>query len=257
MAMRGKWIFGNPARRRHPVQLVCLPHAGGTASKYRSWLAALNDYVDVLPVQLPGRENRILEPLVTDLDELVGQITEAVMNAELPDIALFGHSMGAILATRVCQSLDRHDVPVRHLFVSGHPGPGNRISMGSPFAVTYAATDEALLDSVALLDASAREMLGDAELRAMFLGILRSDLRVVRNAPLDGIRVRAPITVFGGTDDPLLAGRNLANWATATTADLEVHRLPGEHFYLATQADAIAEVVCRRLGLHSGEVSVR
>jgi pyochelin biosynthetic protein PchC len=257
MAMRGKWIFGNPAGRRHPVQLVCLPHAGGTASKYRSWLSALNDHVDVLPVQLPGRENRIMEPLVTDLDELVGQITEAVVRAELADIALFGHSMGAILATKVCQSLDRRGVPVRHLFVSGHPGPGNKIPMGSPFAVTYADSDDALLDSVALLDGSAREMLGDGELRAMFLSVLRSDLRMLRNAPLDGVRVRAPITAFGGTDDPLLAGRNLANWATTTTADLEVHRLPGDHFYLATQADAIAEVVCLRLGLYSDEVSAR
>ena len=37
--------------------LYCLPHAGGSASVYRSWAGQLGT-IAVAPIQLPGRETR-------------------------------------------------------------------------------------------------------------------------------------------------------------------------------------------------------
>lgn len=41
--------------------LFCFPFAGGGASAYNSWVQKMKDKVTVCPIQLPGREERIME----------------------------------------------------------------------------------------------------------------------------------------------------------------------------------------------------
>ena len=41
--------------------LFCFPFAGGGASAYNSWIQKMKDKVTVCPIQLPGREDRIME----------------------------------------------------------------------------------------------------------------------------------------------------------------------------------------------------
>ncbi|WP_043225454.1 thioesterase II family protein, partial [Burkholderia glumae] len=41
------------------VRLVCFHYAGSGASMFAPWAAALPDAVELLAVQLPGRENRL------------------------------------------------------------------------------------------------------------------------------------------------------------------------------------------------------
>src|SRR5689334_14969295 len=83
------------------LRLVCFPHAGGSASAYRSWAALLPSDVDMLAVQYPGRQDRLAEPCLVAME----QLTDAIVTALAPlcdrPLALFGHSMGASLAHEV------------------------------------------------------------------------------------------------------------------------------------------------------------
>ena len=56
---------GSEARLR----LFCFPYAGGGASLYRSWAEPLASVAEIWSVQLPGRENRLGEPLYRSLPE--------------------------------------------------------------------------------------------------------------------------------------------------------------------------------------------
>jgi pyochelin biosynthetic protein PchC len=49
------------------TKLVCFPHAGGSASAYRTWPEGLPSDVAVLAVRYPGREDRLLDPFPPDL----------------------------------------------------------------------------------------------------------------------------------------------------------------------------------------------
>jgi surfactin synthase thioesterase subunit len=241
-----KWILGGVGTLRHQHQLVCLPHAGGLASAYRGWLAPVAEDVDLLPVQLPGRETRIREPLETSFSRLVERITDALCRADLPDISLFGHSMGALLAVMVGDSLQQAGVAVRHLFVSGHPGIRFK-PQDTRLWVGVKDTDETLFDTLTMLD----PVLGlpeHEELRAMFLPVLRADLMMLRDLP-PLARVSVPVTALGGADDPLLAGFDLTAWAGRTDRDCAIYRLPGGHFYLNDQGAAIARIIREHLGI--------
>ena len=62
---------GSEARLR----LFCFPYAGGGASLYRSWAEPLASVAEIWSVQLPGRENRLGEPLYRSLPALIGALT--------------------------------------------------------------------------------------------------------------------------------------------------------------------------------------
>lgn len=103
----GLWI-----RRFHPrpdgdVRLVCLPHAGGSASFFFPVSQAMPPSVDVLCVQYPGRQDRRAEPVIDSIPDLADQVFAALLPWADRPLAFFGHSMGATLAFEVARRLER------------------------------------------------------------------------------------------------------------------------------------------------------
>ncbi len=99
--------------------IVCVPYAGGGAAAYRSWPNLLGS-VDVYVLSFPGRDARLFDPLFTTLDSLVLSIVDAIRPLTDRRYALFGHSMGGLLAYEAVRVLRRENAtPPVHLFVSG------------------------------------------------------------------------------------------------------------------------------------------
>ena len=105
--------------------LFCLPYAGGSAMRiYGAWRSALRGQVDVVPVELPGRGARITEPLRTEVTALAEDALGAVLPRLDRPYALFGHSLGALVAFELARRLQHlYRRPAAHLFVSGHGAP--------------------------------------------------------------------------------------------------------------------------------------
>jgi len=133
------------------LRLVCLPHAGGSAAAFRDWGTHLPG-LEVHAVRYPGRAERIDEPTPSDIVEMAGQIAEAV--APLAPLALFGHSLGAVVALETARALDVGGTPVEHLIASGSragplpvpdpdpPAPGDPASVRQ--LIELGGTDPAL-----------------------------------------------------------------------------------------------------------------
>ena len=62
------WLIRFRSRNtaRVHIRLFCFHYAGASASIFRSWDEAMPDGIEVVAVQLPGREYRLDEPLLTD-----------------------------------------------------------------------------------------------------------------------------------------------------------------------------------------------
>ena len=58
------------------LRLILFPHAGGSASAFRTW--EMPQEFEVYGVQLPGRGPRRGEPACTSLAELVDAVVEAL-----------------------------------------------------------------------------------------------------------------------------------------------------------------------------------
>ena len=106
------------------VNLVCLPHAGGSASFFFPLSRALAPRVAVRAVQYPGRQERYRESNIDSVPALADEIFGALAATVTGPVALFGHSMGAVLAYEVALRMRRAGLaePLL-LFASGRRAP--------------------------------------------------------------------------------------------------------------------------------------
>jgi surfactin synthase thioesterase subunit len=213
------------------MRLFCLPHAGGGATAYRSWTAGLPEFVQICPVQLPGRETRLSEPLCTRFDLLVDSIDRELRSwVDLP-FAIFGHSMGALLAFEWVHRLRRAGAPMPvWLFLSGRRAPD---AQGDDAGLLHSLSDrEFVKELTRLYDGIPQEFHENESLKEVFLPILRADIAVVesyrfqQDEPLD-----CPITVFAGINDASVSWDELMAWKHHTRRRFAMQVLPGGHFY--------------------------
>ncbi|WP_103502579.1 MULTISPECIES: thioesterase II family protein [Streptomyces] len=222
------------------TRLYCLPHAGGSASVFRSWFGHLGE-VSVRPVQLPGRETRLREPAYRSMDELVRDLTDALLaDTETPDghrpFAVYGHSLGAQEGFEVVRELRRRGGPMPlHLFVSGCPAPGEDPNAHEP--PVGSMSDEQVVALLRRIGGTPEWMLRDPSALRMILPPFRGDFAVREShehRPEPPLSV--PITVLAADRDPRAGVRDMAGWARETTGPFRSRVLSGGHFAVLEQA---------------------
>ncbi len=232
------------------MRLYCLPYAGGSAERiYARWRDRLpgltGGRVEVVPVELPGRGSRMGERPVPFADALVAGVVQRILPWRESPFALFGHSLGALLAAEVARVLQhRHGVPATALIVSGAGAP----DAGASGPANWLLPDDEFRERLRELAGTPPAILENDELMAMFVPVLRADFAVAgqlcRRA---GRPVSAPITVFGGDSDSEVPVARLAGWAAHSTADCVVQVLSGGHFFLDESSEQVMAEVGRRL----------
>lgn len=238
----GAWI-----RRFHPsdacVRLVCFPHAGGSASYYHGMSRTLSAETDVLAVQYPGRQERRGEPCVRDLAELADLVLEEIRPWADRPLALFGHSMGALLSFEVARRLEHERIVPATLFVSGRCAP-HLARHGD----VHLRSDDELVAAVRKLNNDDLHLLDEPEVRDLLLPPLRSDYQAVETYRYEpGPALGCPVVVLTGDRDPQVTCDEAQAWCEHTTGTFELRSFPGGHFYLDTHATAVTEVVATRL----------
>lgn len=226
------------ARRR----LVCFPYAGGNAATYRAWAAQLPPDVEVVAVQAPGKLPPFREPPLDSIDDLVASaLTPVERLGDLP-LAVFGHSMGALVAFELTLELERRGGPSpTHLFVSSRRPP-DEPSTDSP---VHHLADDDFVDAVqrryqAVPDAVRNE----PDLMALLLPILRADIRAYETyTPVTGRRVTCPVHVFGGRGDRHPRPEMLPGWQRVASQPISVQLFDGDHFYLTAHAPALTSAI--------------
>lgn len=218
-----------------PIKLLCFHHAGGSPSSFRSWLGELPATVELLPVRLAGRDARLREAPATSVDEIVGPLARAIEPLlAAHELAIFGHSLGALLGFELARELRRRALPSPKLvIVSGRNAPGS----GRPLALHKLSDRELVAEVQSIYGGIPPQILNEPELLALTLPVLRADLSVNEthilreDEPLD-----CPLLAFGGDDDPHVGKAGLAAWAEHTRASFAWEQCPGDHFYLAPPA---------------------
>ncbi len=212
----------------HP-RLFCFPHAGAGAQLYRSWVRMLAPEISVLPVQLPGREERIDEPPCSDMQALTETLADGLTPLLREPFALYGHSMGASIAFHLALELRRRGLPSPdRLFLAARSAPHIPAS-DPPVAET---SDEGLVERLARYAGTPQEILDHPELLSLVLARLRSDLALTESAiPFSETPLDVPFTVLAGEHDKTAPMHLTIGWSRYTTAPTDLVLVSGGHFF--------------------------
>ncbi|NGY62598.1 thioesterase [Lentzea sp. NEAU-D13] len=227
------------------VKLLCLPYAGAGASFYRHWQRQAGDALEIVPLQLPGRERLMDAEPYRDVHQAADGLLADLAPASGDRLALFGHSMGAVLAYELAHRLTRvPGVEVVRLFASGARAPFEQAGHGA----TGLADDE-FLDRVAELTGYRDPMLELEELRELVLPVLRADIEMhERYAPSTDLALAAPITAVRAEDDPLVSREDVAAWEKVAGRGFESAEVPGGHMYLLDDIGPLLRLVTSSVG---------
>ncbi|MGW4642240.1 thioesterase II family protein [Sphaerisporangium sp. NPDC004334] len=230
------WRHQNPAAG---ARLYCLPYAGGGTRMFDSWAGALGPGVEVCPILLPGREDRIAEDPVARLDELVPMLIDGLAPTMTKPFALYGHSMGGLvayeLALRLCEK--GNDVPVR-VYLSGC-GPA-AIPEGRRH---HLLPDEEFIEELRKMNGTPPEFFEDRDLVDLLLPTIRADFQLSEtSAAAEGSVLPVPITAFAGAQDPSAPPDDVRRWSAHSGAGFDFHVFPGDHFFVHECPEMLAVV---------------
>ncbi|SNY24497.1 thioesterase II family protein [Paractinoplanes atraurantiacus] len=239
--------FVRRARRQAPrVRLICFPYAGAGASVYADWPRGLPPEIEVLAVQLPGRQDRRHEPAFTRMRPLIETLAQVLRPyvASVP-FALFGHSGGAMVGFELARTLRRRlGAEPAWLFLSGHAAP----DLPRRAAPIHTLPPGEFTAQLRDLDGTPPEVLGDDHLMELLEPTLRADFTLLethRFAP--GEPLSCPVTGYAGESDREAGPADVAAWAAHTTGEFTLRTFPGGHFFLTDAREAILEDIAGNL----------
>jgi medium-chain acyl-[acyl-carrier-protein] hydrolase len=226
-----RWLRRVPRTAAPRAQLLCFHYAGAGTSAFREWPTRLPEDVEVLLVQLPGREDRFREPLFRAMAPLVTALADAIADRLRPPFVFFGHSMGARVGFALA-----HELRAR-----GLPGPAELVLSGTPApSVTewrhaHHLDDPDLVRHLVELGGMPQEVLTNTAVLDLMLPVIRADLELSETSPLGhAVPLDIPITALAGEHDAVAPPDMVRRWGLETTGRFEFTVLPGDHFFLHT-----------------------
>jgi medium-chain acyl-[acyl-carrier-protein] hydrolase len=228
------------------VRLFCLPHAGGGTAAYVALARLLPGTIDVRLVRLPGRETRLQERPHRRVAPCVADAVAAIEPLLDRPFALFGHSLGAVLAFELARRLEEERCPQPvHLFVSGRRAP----HLPDPEPPLSQLPDEGFVAELRRrYDGIPQTVADTPELLELFLPILRADCEVLDTyAYVERGPLPVPISAFAGAADRRVATAELEGWGRHTSRVFRARVMPGAHFYFQGTEEALAAELERDL----------
>lgn len=232
---------GTSTQDRDRTALLCVPFAGAGPSFFHPWRALAAGRFRVVPVELPGRERRILEtPYRNAVEAARNSVADVVADlGEGARTVLFGHSLGAVLAYELAHLLSTRDVRVERLVVSGSPGPWtqrDRRATGLSGGEFLARVEE--------FAGFRHEALDHPEMRELILPVLQADCEMHENyVPSTDEPVSVPICSIRGSCDGLVGAEQAQEWQKATTGKFSYAEFPGDHMYLVDRAGEVLDLI--------------
>jgi medium-chain acyl-[acyl-carrier-protein] hydrolase len=228
--MTAPW-FG-PARRQPcaEMRLVCFPYAGGSAAPFRRWPDLVPPWLELWTANLPGRERRIAEPACASIDAAVAAAVGALAQSVPPPFALYGHSMGGVIAYELAHELARRGASLpAGIFVSCARAP----HLSDARAPIHQLADDAFIDALRDLDGTPAVVFENAELLDLLLPTLRADFTAVETYQHHARPPLAvPIVAYAGEDDAVVSVAEVAPWCEHTRGPCRARTMPGGHFFI-------------------------
>ncbi|MFA4979467.1 Surfactin synthase thioesterase subunit [compost metagenome] len=226
------------------INLLCLPFAGGSKYSYLPIKPYIEGNVNMITLDLPGRGSRIDENLLDNIDDMVADIFHQFSPYYQGRYAVFGHSMGALLAYLLVRRIISQGLPAPYcLIVAGREAP----ILNRQIDTTYLLPKEEFLTRIKALQGIPEEVYQDDVLMDFFEPILRADFCAVEtylHAQYEPLNI--PIHVVKGTNENFSV-EDALGWRNETCGAFTFEQIEGGHFFPLKSPKAFSDTLLKKL----------
>lgn len=235
------WLLHFGAKPNASLRLFCLPFAGGAASMYRSWADQFPDHIELVGVQLPGRENRLIDPPIDSINALVAEIATEIQPYLDKPYAIYGHSMGALVNFELSRQLRRMGAPMpTQLFVSAYRAP----HLPNRHEKIHQLPTPQFLTKIRELNGTPEGILQNQELVGLILPMLRADFQIHESYVYqEEPPLAVPLLACGGIDDSRITLAEVRAWEQHTNCHFRFQKFAGDHFFIKSQQRAFCALL--------------
>ena len=232
------WFLFGDQERKHDAQLrlFCFHYAGGGGSIFRPWTKWLSNDVELVAVQLPGRENRLDEPLLYSMERVMTPLANALPPLLDRPFAFFGHSTGAVICFELARVLRKRGLPEPRLLIAS----SQNAPQIKPSVIRHRLPDMEFINVIRGCNGTPDAVLKNPALLELLLPRIRADGAVFetydceQQPPLD-----CQIVVFYGLEDNMVNDAGLTAWEVHTRHSFQRYGFPGGHFFLHGAEEAV------------------
>jgi len=194
-----------------------------------------------MAVQMPGHESRIAEELISDIDLIIDKLAMAITPYLDKSYIFYGHSLGALISFELTRRLNKMNVPLpKHLIVSGRAAPHTP----SKNSIIHNLPNHEFIIKLKEYNGLPDIVLYNQELLDLFLPIIRADFKLSESYIYkEDIPLPVPIITLVGQGDSNIIIENVALWKKHTTKNFREYVLPGDHFFIKTECEAVLNII--------------
>ena len=246
------WLKNYSPTAQPRLRLLCLPYVGAGASAYRTWANALPSEIEFYALQLPGREARRREAPYTQLEPLIEILAQLIASLPPLPLALFGHSLGAIIGFELARHVRRqYGINPIRLFIAGQAAP----QLPPSTQQIHLLPDGEFVQRLREYNGTPEEVLQHTEILQMLLPVLRADFALCENySYYPDEPLKCPISVFGSSDDSQVSKEDLLAWSVQTSQTMTFHLLQGDHFFVHQARETLLMTITQDLQAHLQEL---
>jgi len=198
-----------------------------------------------MTMELPGRGDRLLEPLLLDVNSMVDDLFIRLKDNINKPYIIYGHSMGAILSYLVVKKLEENNFPLPlHLIITGCEGPSAK---NEKQTIRSQLSNDDLIEELKTLGGIPDEVFEDISFHNFFAPILRADFKAVEDYQyLKGDPLNVPICVLFGEEEDFSLTEALL-WKEESNCEVEVIQFPGDHFFIFKHQKQIMNIIQKKI----------
>ncbi|NJO89922.1 MAG: thioesterase [Chloroflexia bacterium] len=222
-------------------QLFLIHDAGGNKHVFDAWHERIKSDIEIIIVQLPGRNDRSSEPAIMDVNALIDELVPLMNDVIEKPFSIYGHSMGGLLAFEIARELQHsYGKFAQKLMVSGTPGLRNYDNKFVNYIVDNNLSER---DVHTLMPKFQRYDFEDPTVRKM-IQVLMNDMKLIHSykyktkALLD-----SDIVAFHAINDVRVRLNDVEKWESETINEFKLIEVPGSHNFVYYESEALTRLI--------------
>ena len=239
-----KTFFNTHSYSEDEYIIIFFPHAGGSSHFYREAFLKTSSIIPCVFYDKPGSGDRFDKVFVSTFEELILDIQEFIKPFLTKKIILMGNSMGALIAYKLAEILEKMGKNINLLIVTSMESPKD-FEMKVNQEPEWENFDSWLKHVEEVNEIKFEDIHHD--IFKFFKSTLNNDFNILKSFKAEKVKISAPIWAFTGNQDYSISSQSVHLWQEYTSNLFHFHSFLGNHFFLIDNIEIILKSIINHL----------